>query len=97
MIGRETRMLLRHYLEQGASKSALARQLGVSRDTIHRWIRDGELDRDLDTTPVRYGPRRPVPTKLDAYTFGPDALPSASDDLVVILEQLVRDLSESEA
>src|SRR5829696_10077418 len=67
MIGRETRMLLRHYLEQGASKSALARQLGVSRDTIHRWIRDGELDRDLDATPVAYGPRRAVPTKLDAY------------------------------
>jgi transposase-like protein len=36
MIGRETRMLLRHSLEQGASKSALARQLGISRDTIHR-------------------------------------------------------------
>jgi transposase len=67
MIGRETRMLLRHYLEQGASKSALARQFGVSRDTIHRWIRDGDLDRDLDTTPVQYGPRRPVPTKLDGY------------------------------
>src|SRR5690348_10228544 len=67
MFGRETRMLLRHYLEQGASKSALARRLGVSRDTIHRWIRDGELDRDLDDAPVRYGPRRPVPTKLDAY------------------------------
>ena len=27
MFGRETRMLLRHYLEQGTSKSALARQL----------------------------------------------------------------------
>jgi transposase len=67
MIGRETRMLLRHYLEQGASKSALARQLGVSRETIHRWIRDGDLDRDLDATPVRYGPRQAVPTKLDAY------------------------------
>ena len=53
MIGRETRMLLRHYLEQGASKSALARQLGVSRDTVYRWIRAGDLDRDLDTTPVR--------------------------------------------
>ena len=53
MIGRETRMLLRHYLEQGASKSALARQLGVSRDTVHRWIRAGDLDRDLDTTPGR--------------------------------------------
>ena len=67
MIGRETRMLLRHYLEQGTSKSALARQLGVHRDTIHRWIRDGELDRDLDSEPVHYGPRPPVPTKLDAF------------------------------
>ena len=67
MFGRETRMLLRHYLEQGTSKSALARQLGVHRDTIHRWIRAGELDRDLDGEPVRYGPRRPVATKLDAY------------------------------
>jgi transposase len=67
MFGRETRMLLRHYLEQGTSKSALARKLGVHRDTIHRWIRDGDLDRDLDATPVRYGPRRAVATKLDAY------------------------------
>ena len=60
-------MLLRHYLEQGTSKSALARRLGVHRDTIHRWIREGELDRDLDGEPVRYGPRRAVATKLDAY------------------------------
>src|SRR5919106_1395443 len=67
MFGRETRMLLRHYLEQGTSKSALARQLGVSRDTIHRWIRAGDLDRDLDEGGVRYGPRPPVATKLDAY------------------------------
>jgi transposase len=67
MFGRETRMLLRHYLEQGSSKSALARELGVSRDTIHRWIRAGDLDRDLDDAPVRYGPRAPVPTKLDAF------------------------------
>jgi transposase len=67
MFGRETRMLLRHYLEQGTTKSAMARQLGVSRDTIHRWIRDGALDRDLDIDAVRYGPRRAVPTKLDAY------------------------------
>jgi len=67
MIGRETRMLLRHYLAQGASKSALARQLGISRDTIYRWIRDGDLDRDLEAAPTRYGPRPAVPTKLDAY------------------------------
>ena len=56
MFGRETRMLLRHYLEQGTSKSELARQLGVSRDTIHRWIRDGELDRDLEVDGVAMVP-----------------------------------------
>jgi transposase len=67
MFGRETRMLLRHYLAQGTSKSALARRLGVSRDTIHRWIRDGDLDRDLDATAVAYGPRPPVATKLTPY------------------------------
>src|SRR3954466_4182936 len=67
MFGRETRMLLRHYLEQGTSKSALARQLGVSRDTIHRWIREGDFDRDVDDAAVRYGPRPLVATKLDAY------------------------------
>jgi transposase len=60
-------MLLRHYLERGTSKSALARQLGVSRDTIHRWLRSGDLDRDLDAEAVRYGPRPAVATKLDPY------------------------------
>ena len=60
-------MLLRHYLEHGTSKSALARQLGISRDTMHRWIRDGDLDRDLDVAVARYGPRPSVATKLDAY------------------------------
>jgi hypothetical protein len=34
----------------------LARKLGVHRDTIHRWIRNGDLDRNLDGEPVRYGP-----------------------------------------
>ncbi|MGH9666489.1 MAG: helix-turn-helix domain-containing protein, partial [Bryobacteraceae bacterium] len=67
MFGRETRMLLRHYLAQGTTKSVLARRLGVSRDTIHRWIRAGDLDRDLDSEPVRYGPRPAGPTKLDPY------------------------------
>jgi len=60
-------MLLRHYLEQGMSKRALARKFGISPDTLYRWIRDGDLDRDLDERPVQYGPRPPVPTKLDPY------------------------------
>ena len=31
---------------------------GVSRDTIHRWIRAGDLNRDLDDEAVRYGRAR---------------------------------------
>lgn len=65
MIGREKRMLLRHYLKEGLSKSEISRRLDMSRDTIHRLIRSGQLDRDLDAEPVRYKPRSPVVTKLD--------------------------------
>ena len=67
MIGRETRVLLRHYLEQGMSKAAIARQLGVNRRTVHRWIAAGQLDRELDGEAVRYGPRRGRSSKLDLY------------------------------
>ena len=67
MIGRETRVLLRHYLEQGANKAAIARQVGVSRRTVYRWIASGQLDRELDDKAVKYGPRRPRPSKLDPY------------------------------
>jgi len=77
-------MLLRHYLEQGSSKSALARQLGVSRDTIYRWIREGDLDRDLETMPVHYGPRPPVPTKLDPYKPIIDARLAAYPELSAV-------------
>jgi transposase len=67
VIGRDRRMLMRHYLEDGLSKTEVARKLGVSRDTVHRLIRTGQLDRDLDDEPARYKPRPPVPTKLDVY------------------------------
>ena len=67
MIGRETRVLLRHYLEHGVSKAEVARRLAVSRRTVYRWIASGQLDRELDDEAVRYGPRRPGPSKLDPY------------------------------
>lgn len=60
-------MLLRHYVEQGLSKAELARKLNVSRRTIYHWIETGQLDRDLDGEPVRYGPRPVVVRKIDAY------------------------------
>ena len=67
MVGREARVLLRHYLEQGMSKAAIARQVGVSRRTVYRWIASGQLERELDGEAVRYGPRSSRPSKLDPY------------------------------
>ena len=67
MYSRETRVLLRHYLEQGGGKAELARKLGVSRRTVYHWIETEQLDRDLDDDAVRYTPRPPVPTKLDSF------------------------------
>ena len=67
MIGREKRVLLRHYLEQGLSKAAIARRAKVSERTLYRWIASGQLDRELDNEPVKYGPRHRRPSKLDPY------------------------------
>ncbi len=60
----EPRVLLRHYLEQGLSKTAIAERLGISRRTVHYWIDSGQLDRDLDAATIHY-PRRA--TQLDPY------------------------------
>ena len=67
MIGRETRVLLRHYLEQDASKAEVARRLGVRRRTVYRWITSEQPERELDDEAVRYGPRCPTPSKLYPY------------------------------
>ena len=63
----ETRMRLKHYLDQGVSKAELSRRFGVSRRTIHSWIESGQLDRDLSRGGTRYSPRPPVVHKLDPY------------------------------
>jgi transposase len=67
LIGLETRVLLRHYLDQGLSRAAIAREVGISERTIRRWIAAGKLERDLDADPPRYSPRPPAPTKLDPF------------------------------
>jgi hypothetical protein len=59
------RVLLRHLLEQDVSISAAARQLGVHRVTVHRWLEAGLLDADMDLIQARYTARPRVPTKLD--------------------------------
>ncbi len=60
----EPRVLLRHYLEQGLSKTAIAERIGVSRRCIYNWIAHGDLDRAVELGSVRYPPR---PTQLDPY------------------------------
>jgi len=60
----EPRVLLRHYLEQGLSKAAIAERVGISRRTVHYWITSGQLERDLDAASIHYPPR---PTQLDPY------------------------------
>jgi transposase len=67
MYGRERRVLLRHYLEQGLTKAEIARSLKVSRRTVYHWIETGQLERELDNEPARYTPRAPVVRKIDAY------------------------------
>ena len=62
----DTFVLLRHLLEQGLSKTAIAERLGVSRRVLYQWITSGELDRDASAPARRQYPARR--TKLDAYT-----------------------------
>lgn len=64
MYGWDTLVLLRHYLELGLAKTAIARQLGVSRRTLYHWIQTDQLDRAEPTAPRA---RRPRPTKLAPY------------------------------
>lgn len=68
MIKWETRVLLVHYLEQGLSKAAIARRLGIDRRTIHRWIAEGQLERDVQSDLLKQPMRKQSrPVKLEPY------------------------------
>ena len=47
MYTRDTLVLLKHYLESGLSKTAIADQLGVSRRLVHYLIASGQLEREM--------------------------------------------------
>lgn len=65
MYGWDTLVLLKHLLDEGLSKTAIAQRLGVSRRAVYHWIATGQLERDLDAPPRRKA--APRATKLDAY------------------------------
>lgn len=64
MYSRDTLVLLKHHLESGWSKSAIAEQLGISRRLVYHLIETGQLERDLDAEAPRVRLDRSV-CKLD--------------------------------
>lgn len=60
MLSKEEFYVLKHYLGEGMSKTAIAKKLGVSRMTIYRHAA-GDKDEPV------YSPRPPRPTLLDPY------------------------------
>lgn len=65
MYGWDTLVLLKHLLEEGLSKQAIADRLGVSRRVIYHWLATGQVERDLAAMPPRCS--APRATKLDRY------------------------------
>ena len=65
VFGWDTLVLLKHLLDEGLSKTDIAKRLGVSRRVVHHWIATGQLERDLESAPPRT--MRARATKLDAY------------------------------
>jgi transposase len=59
MLNQENQVEISVLHRQGIRIRAIARHLGVSRNTVRQVLRG--------KTPRRYGPRRPRPTKLQAY------------------------------
>jgi transposase len=63
----EIRVLIRHLLEQGLCKAAIARQAGVNRRTINRWIAEGQLDREVTTEELPRPVGRSRAPNLEAF------------------------------
>lgn len=67
MYGWEKLVLLRHLLEEGLKKTAIAERLGVSRRLVHHWIKTGQLELDLSNGAPSARPRFQGPSKLEPY------------------------------
>ena len=60
MLSKEELIVLRHYVKEGLTKTAIAKTLGINRRTVHRNLSNGKDE-------PGYGPRPKKPSKLDHY------------------------------
>lgn len=67
MYGWERLVLLKHLLEEGLKKTAIAERLGVSRRVVHHWIKTGQLELDLSNGAPSARRRLRGPSKLEPY------------------------------
>lgn len=65
MYSRDTLVLLKHLLESGQPKAAIARELGISRRLVYHLIETGQLERDLSAESPRS--RVVLPAKLEPF------------------------------
>lgn len=63
----EKLVLLKHLLEEGLKKTAIAERLGVSRRLVHHWIKTGQLELDLSNGAPSARQRFHGPSKLEPY------------------------------
>ena len=55
MLSKEKVIVLRHYLEQGLSKTLIARKPAVTRRTVQRYVKSGKTQARYEPLP-RIGP-----------------------------------------
>jgi transposase len=67
VYGWEQLVLLKHLLEEGLKKTAIAERLGVSRRLVHHWIKTGQLELDLSSDALIARQRQQGPSKLEPY------------------------------
>lgn len=75
MLTQELAVEIQVLSKQGRSIRQIARETGLSRNTVRRYLREGR--------PIRYGPREPRACKLDAYKgFLQERIAQASPDWI---------------
>ena len=42
MLSKEEFIVLRHYVKEGMTKTAIAKTLGINRRTVHRYLSNGK-------------------------------------------------------